>query len=286
MLTLNKLAGAVALALTAVGAQASLVTGSANSDGELFFIAQDVNNRTLVVDLGIGYSTLQANSGSTDWFTARNLGSLVTAGSLPGQFTFGDGVKWNLASAKNKTGSGPSTASNNGLFATVNLTTSTAGATELQTGTTNAALNAANTRLNNIKNRTIDKANNLNTEAGLAGAFPTGAGADNDFYVFNEPTGPRSWNDGWNDSFGGGSGVIKSAATVGVDSSLAFFHWYLSSTPTNKIISEQLAGVWTLTQTGTLSYGAAAPVPLPPGAWLLGSGLIALLTKRRRAAAA
>lgn len=275
---LNKLAAAVTLATVAAGAQASLVTGAANTDGELFLLALDTAGRTLVVDLGVNYATLNANSASTDWFAARDIGSLVG-----NAFTFGNGVKWSLAAARTKTAGGASTALNNGLFATVNVDLSTIGAngTDLQLGT---SFTAANARLNNIRNATVNKAANLNTEPGASNAFPTSVTADNDFYVFEEPTGPRSFASGWGDSFNNAYTAVKTTATVGTDTSLAFFHWYLSGPP-NSIQSEQLPGVWSFSQSGVLSYGAPAPIPLPASVWLLGAGIAGLAARRRRAIA-
>ena len=42
------------------------------------------------------------------------------------------------------------------------------------------------------------------------------------------------------------------------------------------------ASQWTLAANGTLTYAAAAPVPVPAAVWLLGSGLTGLVGISRR----
>ncbi len=280
-------AAAIALVISG-GAQASLETGagaSGASNGELFFIAVDSLNRTFVKDLGISYSTLAGNSTSTSWFTSINLGSLVISGTDPGNFNFGDGVKWNLAAGRQKAAA-PFTPDNNGVFSTVNAASVTdPNFVEIQPA--GVTLNAANTKLNNFRTAVINKAISLNTGAGSSNAFSTSAAADNDAYVYSDLLGPRAFGDAWGDNLNNKS-QFKTAGELanGDDSSLLFYHWFLEPTglPAPNafhVVSEQQAGVWTLTQTGVLSYGASA-VPVPAGVWLLGSALAGLAGLHRR----
>src|SRR5262245_5904534 len=112
MRTFDKFVVTISLALARGSRQTIPVTDGMR--GGLPCIAQDVNGHVLVSDLGISYSALAVNAGGTDWFTAVDIGALVTPGRHSGQFTFGAGVRWQLAAARVKSRA-PFTADNNGV---------------------------------------------------------------------------------------------------------------------------------------------------------------------------
>ncbi len=289
---LKLIAAGIALASASTATQAALFTGDEPGEtagGDLFFVALDAKGRTFVKDLGIRFSTIAASSTSTSWFTAVDLGSLVTAGDNIGNFDFGDGLQWNIAVASQNLGDGNRDGSNNGVFGTVNADTrfSSTGAdrTTLQVGSN---FTQGNTRLNNLIAATVNKANFLNTAEGppAANQFPSSTKADSDFYVYSDGTGPRTFGDIWGDDFNDKS-TFKNAGLLvdGQDSTLLFFHWFLeldTATGARAIHSVELPGVWTLTQTGVLSYGSPAPVPVPAAAWMFGSAVASLAAVRRR----
>ena len=90
--------------------------------------------------------------------------------------------------------------------------------------------------------------------------------------------------------FGSGFGInwnTKASfdSTAAVGQSLNFYKLQASSTSgLAKIAGTPFAGSWNLGTNGTLNYSvaAAAPVPLPPAVWLLGSGLIGMVGVARR----
>lgn len=85
---------------------------------------------------------------------------------------------------------------------------------------------------------------------------------------------PLYWGD-----FGKGLGSIA-PLSGSVGTSLAMYDIY-TVTPTSNA-SAQFAGVWTLSQSGMLTYSA---VPVPAAVWLFGSGLVGLagIARRRKA---
>lgn len=300
---LKLIAAGLALAGASTVSQAALFTGNEPGEtagGDLFFIALDAKGRTFVKDLGVRFSTIAANSTSTTWFSTVNLGSLVTPGDDVGNFDFGDGLQWNIASASQNLGDGNRTSSNNGVFATVNADTrfnpsTGADRTNLQTATTSAGFNQGNVRLNNQIVATVNKASVLNTSTdenpAVANEFPTTVKTDSDFYVFSDSTGPRTFGDTWGDDFNDKS-TFKTSATLanGEDSTLLFFQWFLdlpdAANPAVRAIrSVELPGLWTLTQEGVLSYASPAPIPVPAAAWMFGSAVASLAAMRRRRSA-
>ena len=282
MFTRKKIAAAVVFSALAGGAQAALVTGAsglvASDDAELFFIAYDpTTQHTLVKDLGLSYSFLAANSASTSWFTALDLGALVTSGTGAGNFNFSTGLQWNLGVAiKNGSVLG---AANNGAFATVNLSTSSDLAkADLQSGTT---FNSARSKLSALETAITGKAGYINTHFISAG-YPSAS--DNALIIEDDPAQSDAFNVSWGTNFNLQLPQLDNSGTLG--DSLAFYHWYLDNPGgTAKVVSAQLAGVWTLSTEGVLSYGApeVAAVPVPAAAWLFGSALAGLgIFPRRR----
>jgi hypothetical protein len=279
MFTLKKIAAAVALTALAGGAHATLITGAtgaiATDDAELFFVAYDpTTQHTLVKDLGYSYTYIAANAGNTSWFTAVNLGAQVTPGTGAGAFNFTDGLQWNLAVAiKNVSVLGNN---NNGAFGTINLNTSNNPAqANLQGATT---FNAARGVLSSVETKITGKAQSINTYFINAGYPNTG---DNALIIEDDPTQNDSFTKAWGTNFNSGIGGINNSGTIG--ESLAFYHWYLQSGP-NRVVSDQLDGLFTLSNSGVLSYAAApSAVPVPAAAWLFGSALAALgIIPRRR----
>ena len=280
---LRSVAAAVALAISASGAQAELITGQLSSDAELFFIAFDpTTNHTLVKDLGISFSTLAANSASTSWFTAVDLGAQVTTGSGSGAFNFGNGVLWSLAAGRVKTVSGSSNSANNGVFASVDLNNTNAASLTLQPAGT--SLNTANGVLSSLRTVVTGKAAQLNNGF-TPGTENTVLGQDGSFFVANTPALEWAFEPGWGENFNLQSS-IDSTGEIGITEALAFYHWYLETGSPTAVKSEAQAGLWRLSQAGVLSYSAPAPVPVPPALWLLGSAFASLGIARRRKAAA
>lgn len=278
-LKFRSIAAAVALAVSASGAQAALTTGASSTDAELFFIAFDPGtNHTFVKDLGVTFSSLAANSTSTSWFTTLDLGSLVTPGNGSGAFNFGTGVLWNIAAGRTKP-SGAGTSANNGVFATVDLKNTNAAGLILQPGGT--SLSAANGVLNSLRTAVVNKAGQLNN--GFApGTENTVLSQDGNHFVVNTPALEWAFEPGWGENFNSQS-AIDSAGEIGATEALAFYHWYLAGTGSaSAVISEAQAGLWRLSQTGMLSYSAPAPVPVPGALWLLSSAIASLGVARRR----
>lgn len=81
----------------------------------------------------------------------------------------------------------------------------------------------------------------------------------------------------WLNNMGGGLPFIDSA---GVDTALNF--WHLGTTDGSDAIATMLAGSWTLSSTGMLTYAATSQVPVPAAVWLFGSGLVGLIGVARR----
>lgn len=278
MTTLKKLTAAVALAAVAGSAHATLVTGAtgnvATDNAELFFIAYDpTTQHTLVKDTGYTYTQIAANAGNTSWFTALNLGALVTPGTGAGAFNFSEGLQWNLAVAiKNVSVLGTD---NNGSFGTVNLETSTTPSkANLQGATT---FNAARNTLSLLNTQITGKAQSINTYFINAGYPNT---SDNALIIEDDPTQNDSFTKGWGTNFNNALGGINNSGSLG--GSLAFYHWYLQSGP-NRVVSDKLPGVFTLSSSGLLTYAAPlSEVPVPSAVWLFGSALLGLAASRRR----
>lgn len=275
---------AIALVATAApSAHARITSGGLNSNGELFLIAFDpVSQNTFVKDLGPDWNTLVANTQRLDWFTPVDLGALVTPGTGPGRFNFGDGVEWNIA-VQNRV-SNHHSRENNGFFSTVNRANSTAlfERADLQAfGGLGPNINNASNRVGEIQSAITSKIGFLNQELpGGDQPLSIEVTTDGHFVALNNTN--QSYHFAWSDDFNNRAVHFSNAGTVGIDDELLFFQFWRvrDDQGVHHVLRQQQAGAFRLSAAGVLTY--QTPIPLPAAAWLLGPAVLATLLKRRR----
>ena len=223
-------------------------------NGELFFNLRDnVNQQSYILDLNVNLDNfLPGNASNVTYGADANLTNFLANGS--------GSYNWSVMA-------GDSTGGAN------------AGDLRYATTTNDAANVGANTNLQLVNFRGIDTGLLVNANGVL--------GANNS--AVSPSTSPAYYSQG-DDTWGFSSAF--NATTAGIGNSLDF--WLLSNsgstisflTKNNKVSVDQYAGQWNLASNGDLSFTSAAPVPLPPAVWLLGSALVGLVGVGRRKAAA
>ncbi|HLF95735.1 MAG TPA: hypothetical protein VI457_01200 [Methylococcaceae bacterium] len=276
----------LALALGATSAQADIVTsptlGTTAAPSELMLNIHDYTaGRTFVADLGSSFAILRTmTSGLLTWDLGALFGSDFSALGIGS----GNNIRYDVvAYSRNTTNtgtlnetSGRNTASF-GYMVTSNLAESTLdGFTSTQFLSTmdggTGPMNAINSRFGAF-NALVDPTNNNAVNA----AYTT---ADSSSTVWVPGT--------WGSNIASKVAGMDTQGTIGTDLAFWFFGAKLSTAGTSDGDAMRLFGNFHLASNGVLTYGSAAPVPVPGAVWLLGSsllGFIGLGSRKNKAAA-
>ena len=238
-----------------------------SGSGELFLsvVNRGTGAESYVRDLGITASQfVNANSTANNSVGTFNFGPDVNMTQLLSDATAnGDTVSWNIAAADNQYPPAPY-----GY-----LTTSPSTVTTSNTPVGIEGIAPKMTKLGSYV-KAVNAAANAAT-----GASITDYAANNSVIVGSSD---NAFYDGinWGGSWAGPSTEGKLGNSlgfyfVGVDPAIA-------TTGADQTVVSAFSGQWTLSANGTLTYGAPAPVPLPPAVWLLGSALVGLVGVGRR----
>ena len=112
--------------------------------------------------------------------------------------------------------------------------------------------------------------------------------ASGNVVVTNGTSSPSSFAGNWGNNIAN-SGTFNNTGLLGNALDYFFFHGIGIDPGLNQVESDKFSGQWKLDFSGpagtTLAYNVApAPVPVPPALLLMGSGVVGLLTIRRRKA--
>lgn len=225
-------------------------------NGELFFnIRDNVNLQSYILDLNVNLNNfLPSNTTTTNVTYAADANLQNFLGSGSGNYN------WSVMAGDSTGG----TVAGDIRYAT----------------TTNDSVNVgANTNIQLVNYRLVDTDLLTNVNGAI--------GANNSLI---SPSTSPAYDAASIDTWSNNSPFNATASGVG--NSLDF--WLLTNsgstigtfTKNNKINVDQYAGQWNLASNGDLSFTSAAPVPLPPAVWLLGSALVGLVGVGRRKAAA
>jgi hypothetical protein len=253
MMKIKYVAAAVALAISG-GASAAILAPTTAGGGELFVSVWDQDGtQSYHMDLGMTVSNFLANpaqSLSYNLAADANYSNIMSAtGNVYYSVTAGDIS-----------------------FADVNtyglLLTSSEGASAVSGAFPNEAgfISPGATRI-------ADHALNLNADAG-----DNANGAANNS-ALSLVTDQGYYNKaGWGHNLGGFGVTVDGL----LGDSLSFYHVGLSQVDYSSSVLSEMANVWNLDATGSLTYAAASTVPVPAAVWLFGSGLLGLVGVARR----
>ena len=275
---MKALVAALALAGVAGQANATIADGSTGS-GELFLTVWSATLQTSYTrDLGI---------------TMADFANLGTTAPVAGTYAFNpNGTVGTTAGNVNTAGYGVTFSADSTLtsallnasdtiwmIGALDSTGTAAGAKTLLTTQVGPVAAQTNTNLSNA----ITNGNNFVAPVNATGTHPVGNAVNGS--SLNTPADGNAYTgtatlDTW-------GGLISTAAGA-VGQSLSF--WALSNSSTGGTAAMKAtqyanangASQWTLAANGTLTYAAAAPVPVPAAVWLLGSGLTGLVGISRR----
>jgi hypothetical protein len=265
------LAAAAALAF-AGAANAAIDDGSPSGNGELFFSAWDsVTETSYTRDLGLTLSQFVDQVGSFGTSAGGALGAsnlVFGADSVLVNWLSGlaapslAALQWNVAAMDG---------------ASQNRYLTTAGGA-ITPPTTHGQLQ----QLNDNADTYIA---NVNNGPWVSGSHAPGT----DFAVDGSSVIAKSANaSGYAGSAGSWGSQFGNKTTFsnagGLDDNLAFYVLYsLGTTTLAGVGTDQFDGAfWNFASDGTLSYNAAAAIPVPGAVWLLGSGLLGLAAVSRR----
>jgi len=279
---LTALAGAVALALGAGQASASIIPADTGDSEMVLSVWDAARNTSYTLDLGFFQSTLTPAGVSLQSGTISNSGALVmsfAADALLTQFLADSSANGSLGSVLWNVVGGDATGLS--LDNRKILSTAQSSVTEAQIELTSSnvmgnMLSTFNTYVSQVNSGTVGT---HGTQANGSNIEVDGDGLGNDFAY--------AGGGGWGTAFGG-NGNFNNAG--GLDQGLNF--WWLSngSSAFAKISATQFLGnaapaIWTLASNGTLTFAA---VPEAETWALLGLGLLgagAVARRRSRALA-
>jgi len=246
----------------AINPDNELFTGSGTGAGELFLSVIDRGGsapESYSLDLGITASAFRANPNSflgTSLAADSNLNLLLTHND-------GGTIHWNIAAASN-----PDPGNGTDFLNFGYLTTSLTNLTAANTPQGFTGMAAAQSKLGTYVQAVNTAAGNTNFALNNSTLVN---GGDAAFY-----DGPN-WGNNWDGASHGSEAA--SAQTM----NMYFVGLDPADPDGNTTRVDTFSGLWTLASNGTLTFAsAAAPVPLPPAVWLLGSALVGLVGVGRR----
>jgi len=246
----------------AINADNASFPGTGTGAGELFLSVIDRGGsapESYTLDLGITASAFRANPNSflgTTFAADGNLNSLLTNND-------GGTIHWNIAAANNADPSNGTDFLNYGY-----LTTSLSNLTPANTPQGFTYIGAALQKLGSYVYNVNQAAGNSNVALNNSTLVN---GGDAAFY-----DGPN-WGNNWDGASHGSEAALAESMSmffVGLDPAD-------DTGATSRV--DTFSGLWSLASNGSLTFAsAAAPVPLPPAVWLLGSALVGLVGVGRR----
>lgn len=253
---------AIAAAALSVPYSASAAIAT-NSDApplaEVFLTVWDVSNgRTYIQDLGINATTTNWNTGPSSPISVDGSYSSFFSSSSAANLRYG------VYAALNNEGGANGSAPQNYIFFTAPVGTNTSSwLTADPFGDLGQNLANFDALTNAHNNGSTTYTANIATNA-LSGAGSVGGAPDNLF----------------------SGSLVDSVARIAngaVGTALSWFQIGLDANTTGDLNVRNTFQTWTFNGS-TLSYGGAAPIPLPAGIWLLGSALLGLVGVSRRRA--
>jgi hypothetical protein len=267
------IAAGLALVLGATTAQAQIVTsptnGTATPPSELMLSVHNYTaGRTFVADLGSSFEIFRTMaSGLLTW----DLGALYGTNFSALGIGSGNDIRYNIvAYSRNTTNTGlanETSNTNTGGFGL--LTTSNQAEATLEALGIGQFLSTLNGNPISKTHERFAALNNVgdNTSAAINSSYTTINAAD------------PLWHAGanWGANIKTFVAGLNNEGTVGNDLAFWFFGADLSTTSTTDADAKQLFGNFKLASNGVLTYGSAAPVPVPGAVWLLGSALLGFI---------
>jgi len=260
---IKTLVAAMALAAVSTGANAAIVHGSSQVDGELFLtVFDEVGQKSYALDLGFTFNQMSADTSlarSYDLSTDANFASFMNNANL----------RYTVTGANTEVGSSRrGTTTQQGFMVTTSGPESAVAIASQDQGT------AANGVIASITNMAL----NSNASAGVPYAAD---GSNGDINLSNVALigeigyyGDATWGDTL------GNRGVTASDLVGNEMNM-YWARVNEADQTGPLLLDVI-GNWNLTSTGQLSYAGVSAVPVPAAVWLFGSGLIGLAGIARR----
>jgi len=260
---IKTLVAAMALAAVSTGANAAIVNGSSQVDGELYLtVFDEVGQQSYALDLGFTFNEMAADTSlarSYDLSTDTNFAGFMNNTNL----------RYTVTGANTEVGS-----SRAGTPTNLGFMTTTSGPESALVGATPNQGTAANGIVASI----TDMAQSSNASTGIAYSGTNGDVNLSNVALIGEIGyyGDASWGDTL-----GNRGVVASDL-VGNEMNMYWARVDQADTTGLAPLLLDVIGNWNLTSTGQLSYAGVSAVPVPAAVWLFGSGLIGLAGIARR----
>jgi len=262
---IKTLVAAMALAAISTGANAAIVQGSAQTDGELFLtVFDEAGQQSYALDLGFTVNQMTADNSSTRTY------DLTTFDNNFAGFAGNTNLRYTVTGANTEVGS-----TRRGTTTQFGFMTTTSGTVDTVIAAGGANQADATGIVNNINNM----ARNSNASAGTPYNPTTTNG---DLNVSNVALiGEIGYyaDSSWGDTIGN-RGIVASDL---VDSSMTMYTVRVNNADSGGPMLVDAIGSWLLTSSGQLTYtNTPSAVPVPAAVWLFGSGLVGLVGIARR----
>lgn len=259
---IKTLVAAVALAAVTSGANAAIVEGNAQIDGELFLtVFDEAGQQSYALDLGFTVNQMTADSTS-----ARSYDLTAIDSNFAG-FAGNTNLRYTVTGMNTEAGS-----TRRGTTTQLGFMTTTSGTVEQIQAAAGIRADADGV-IGNIQNMAL----NSNASAGPAYNGTNGGINLSNVALIGEIGyyGDASWGDTI-----GNRGIVASNT---VDNAMTMYTVRQDGNDNTVPFLIDALGSWLLTSTGQLTYtNAPSAVPVPAAVWLFGSGLIGLAGIARR----
>ena len=254
----------------------SNVGGGSGAGSLVLAMVDAANGKSLVFNTGLSAASFSAQA-------AASFNVAIQAADLTKLNTFIGGVgdltrfRWNIAAIDNRV-SDINGEAGGPFWDSYGFQTTAAVGTAI---TTSNAPDSADPGITNA----LVKANVFFNAQNSATGNPLASG---NVVVTNGTSSPSSFAGNWGNNIAN-SGTFNNTGLLGNALDYFFFHGIGNDPGLNQVESDKFSGQWKLDFSGpagtTLAYNVApAPVPVPPALLLMGSGVVGLLTVRRRKA--